>query len=79
MQDSNMIGGSGGLTSFTDLADGDQIAEMRDPAAIMGNVQTSLGGYAALQALEGGYDNSDAPIKGKGGVVATKAGEHISS
>lgn len=70
MQENNMIGGMGGLSSFTGLADGADIDAMRDPAAIMGNVQSSIGGYAALHALEGDHEESKRP--GRGVVSKTK-------
>ena len=53
-QDSNMVGGMGGLTGFSDLADGQERADMQDPAAIMSNVAGSLEGYQARLALEEG-------------------------
>lgn len=36
MQENNMIAGMGGLTSHSDLADGQEKADMRDPAKILG-------------------------------------------
>lgn len=71
MQENNMIGGSGGLSSFTGLATGADIDEMRNPEAIMGNVQNSIGGYAALQAIEGGHEES----KHASGMGGNKVGE----
>ena len=67
MQENNMVGGSGGITSFTGLIEGGEVDKMRDPNAIMENVQNSIGGYAALHAIEG-----DEEAKGGfgGGTVA---------
>lgn len=76
MQDSNMVGGSGGITSFMGLVEGGDIDKMQDPSAILGNVQGSIGGYAALQALEGGHEE----FKGAYGPGAvTKAGSGAAS
>mmetsp|Transcript_5823 Transcript_5823/g.6561 ORF Transcript_5823/g.6561 Transcript_5823/m.6561 type:complete len:109 (-) Transcript_5823:13-339(-) len=53
MQESNMVGGGGGVSSFTGLLDGADVDQMRDPNAIMDKVQNSIGGYKALNAIEG--------------------------
>jgi hypothetical protein len=79
MQDSNMIGGSGGITSFMGLVEGGDIDKMQDPNAILGNVQGSIGGYAALQALEGeheefkGAHGAGTVSKSKSGAASTKS------
>ena len=59
MQESNMIGGGGGISSFTGMLDGHEVDKMRDPNAIMENVQNSIGGYSALHAIEGGEEAKD--------------------
>ena len=73
MQENNMVGGSGGIMSFTNLADGQDLADMRDPSSIMANVQSSIGGYGALHALEGGYEDAKDPYGSSSSTVATKA------
>ena len=56
MQESNMVGGSGGLTNFSGLVDASEFDEMRNPAAIMAGTKNSIEGYSALHAIEGGYE-----------------------
>lgn len=73
MQETNMIGGSGGLSSFTGLVSGAEMDEMRDPNSIMQNVQNSIGGYAALHALEGEPVEESKHGYGPGTVAKTKA------
>lgn len=74
MQDNNMIGGMGGLTGFTGLVEGADIDKMRDPNAIMENVQNSIGGYAALHAIEGGDEEAKG---GYGAGTISKAGGKV--
>lgn len=69
MQDNNMIGGTGGITSFTGLVEGGDVDKFRDPNSIMENVQGSIGGYQALNAIEG-EESKD----GYGGGVVAKTG-----
>lgn len=70
MQENNMIGGTGGLISYTGLVEGALMDEMRDPNAIMGNVKNSIGGYAALNAIEG-YGEESKGGHGSGAVSKT--------
>ena len=76
MQENNMVGGSGGLTSFSGLIDQSEFDEMRDPAAIMANTKNAIEGYSALHAIEGGYEeekNTKGIIaKGKSGDIPTQ-------
>ena len=39
MQDQNMVGGMGGLTSFGDLAEQQDRDDMMNPMAVMGNLE----------------------------------------
>lgn len=74
MQENNMIGGVGGLSNFSGLVGKSEFDEMRDPNAIMQNVQSSIGGYGALHAIEGGHEEAKYGARGAGaGKVATKA------
>mmetsp|Transcript_921 Transcript_921/g.1650 ORF Transcript_921/g.1650 Transcript_921/m.1650 type:complete len:251 (+) Transcript_921:12-764(+) len=58
MQDQNMVGGMGGLTAdFQALADGQDLQDLRNPAAIMGNLNNAnmlMGPDMAHRAIQGG-------------------------
>ena len=52
-----MVGGMGGLTSFSDLADGEDRAQLMSPTAIMNNLNEAKmigAGSSNLKAISGG-------------------------
>lgn len=59
MQETNMVGGMGGLTSgFSDLADGEDRAQLMNPNAVMNNLNEArmigAGSNFKNPAIEGG-------------------------